>query len=376
MPSILQVSTLRDAMPPLQNQDVPLQLYYDETNNIRRLTLSEVGLNVSETKTFVIAGIALAPGRTLTGWDGLREAMRIQSSATEVKSKHVAPGDYEAALASGKLTLLLTWLLEHDIAIHYSALDVLYWSILDIVESLMPADLLGIAPFHFELKNELHHIVSRAPSAFLALLHGFAYPNVARADVRSFLEELARFMGQYAPDDRNRAATLLKRTVARAGELPGLELPFLHDNEAGELIGDFSLHFLHCVYVFKNASHTFDRETYVEGVLQHLELRDGERRLDYRFTDSKDEIGIQVSDVVTGLLGRHFSYLQALPVARLRERKAAFTAVQRENLQLLRSLIDRSDALSDGLCHTVLPLDTVFKNNLFLHDQDAPAFLG
>ena len=104
-------------------------------------------------------------------------------------------------------------------------------------------------------------------------------------------------------------------------------------------------------------------------------MRDGDRRLDYRFADSKDDIGIQISDVITGLLGRHFSYIQAFSLARLRERKAAFGDQQRENLQLLRLLIDRSDALSDGLFHVVLPLDTVFKNNAFLHDQEVPDFL-
>lgn len=375
MPAILQVRNLRDATRPLRNWNMPLRLYYDETNNIRRLKLSEVGLNAPDAKTFLIGGIALTSDGTLDGWDALRERMRIQASANEVKSKHVAPGDYEAALGSYKLALFLNWLLERNILIRYSALDVLYWSVLDIVESLMLEDSLDVVPYHFELKNELHHIVSREPGAFFSLLHDFAYPNVAREAVAPFLAAVGRFLLQCAPDDRNQWSTRLRRAIERAAHRPELELPFLHDNKEGELISDFSLHFLHCVYMFKNASHTFDRETFVENALETLEMRDGDRRLDYRFADSKDDIGIQISDVITGLLGRHFSYIQAFSLARLRERKAAFGDQQRENLQLLRLLIDRSDALSDGLFHVVLPLDTVFKNNAFLHDQEVPDFL-
>lgn len=354
---------------------MPLDLYYDETNNIRRLTLSEVGLNEPANKTFVLAGIALRPGCTLSGWDRLRDALRIQASAKEVHFQLVAPINYEDALASQKLSVLLRWLQEQDILLHYSALDVLFWSILDIIDSLMPNDPFGIGAYHFQLKAELHHVVCRDPSVFLSLLHGFGYPNVERAKVQEFLGTISRFLAHHAPTDRNHFGPLLKQTIQRAARRPGLELHFLHDNEPGELIKDFSVHFLHSMYVFKNASHTFDRETYVEKVLKQYEVRDGERRLNYRFEDSKNEVGIQLSDVVAGLMGRHFSYLQAHSLRQLRQRKADFSDVQNSNLQLLRSLIDRSDALSDGLFHSVLPLDTILKNNAFLHDQEVPHYM-
>src|SRR5258707_1318583 len=42
----------------LTKADAPYTMYYDETNNIRRLHLRADGLNVPEPKCFVIAGIA------------------------------------------------------------------------------------------------------------------------------------------------------------------------------------------------------------------------------------------------------------------------------------------------------------------------------
>lgn len=373
MPDPLQVDQFHLGVS-LRNWDMPLCMYYDETNNIRRLTLSEKGLSVPDNRIFVIAGIALMPGHTISGWESLRTALRIQPTAGEIKFKHVALSGYEDALASPKLTLFLAWLLDNGILIHYSALDMVYWSIIDIVDSVLGNDF-AMMRFHLELKNELHHAVSCNVPAFMSLLHSFDYPSVERVKVQPFLAAISQFLETHAPTDRNIGTTILKQTMQRAAT-QNLELAFLHDNEPGELIDNLSGHFLHCMCIFKNAEHTFDRETYIERILSNREIRNGDQRLNYHFADSKDEVGIQLSDVVAGLLGRHFSYLQDHSLPLLRERKAAFSETQIKNLHLLRAVIDRSDALSDGLFHAVLPLDTHFKNNAFLHDQGAPPFMG
>lgn len=376
MTSILQVSELRDAISPIHNWDMPLQMYYDETNNIRRLTLTEVGLNAPVNNPFVIAGISTQNGLPVSSEESLRDLLTIQKTANEIKYKHIAHSSYERALESKKLSLLLNWLIQNNVLIHYSVLDVLYWSILDIIESLMPDDPLGINMFHLELKSELYHIVRQSPAEFLTLLHRFGYPNLERSQVSRFLEEVSAFLDAQDVEDRNLATPILKQTIGRAARLKGLELPFLHDNETGKLVDDFSMHFLHCMYLFKNASHTFDRETYVQKALTNIEVRDGDNRLDYQFVDSKEELRIQISDVVAGLIGRHFGFVQVHSLPVLRKKKETFSQVQLDNLILLRSLIDRSDDFSKGLLHTVAPLDTIFKNDAFLHDRNVPDFLG
>lgn len=133
--------------------------------------------------------------------------------------------------------------------------------------------------------------------------------------------------------------------------------------------------FLRSVYVFRNASHTFDRETNIEKVLQSVDVRDGQRRIDYQFVDSKDNVCVQLSDVVAGLIGKHYSYVQSHSIATLNARKAGFSELQKLNLSLLRELIDRTDAVSDGFCHSIIPLDSNIKNNVFLHGHDAPSFI-
>lgn len=375
MPHVMQIDRLRARLVPLRNWDQPVRLYHDETNNIRRLTLGELGLNAPDNRTFAIAGVALQPGREIDGWPQLRRLLQVQPSAPEIKFEHLAKGRYEDALASRKLASFLQWLLDQDIMIHYSAMDPVYWSILDIVESLQADGRLPIHAFHGELKSELHHAAIQDLPGFMALLHGFHYPDVPRDQVPPFLEAVLAFVHGHVPQDRSAATWLLRQALRQAVRLPSLALSFLHDNEPGALIDDFSGRFLHRIYVFKNASHVFDRETFVERVLAPLELREGARRLDYRFADSKAEVGVQLSDVVAGLIGRHFSYLRDHSLSELMRRRDGFTEVQRGSLARLRALIDRSDAFSEGLFHMLLPLDTVFKNNAFLHEQEVPPFM-
>lgn len=372
----IQVNEFRKGIPSLRNWDTEIQMYYDETNNVRRLKLTDVGLNAPADNPFVIAGIATRNGLPESSEEVLRNLLGIQESANEIKYKLLAPGSYEEALGSEKVSALLNWLLESNIFIHYSLLDVLHWSILDIIESLMPDDPLGICGFHLELKSELYYFVRKNPSEFLRLLIRYDYPNLERSHVSQFLEEVLLFINNQNIEDRNVVTPMLKQTIRSASRMKGLELPFLHDEQPRELIKDFSIHFLHCMYLFKNASHTFDRETYVEKILEKTDVRDGTRRLDYKFVDSKDSIGVQLSDVVAGLIGRHFGFISEHPLPVLREKKENFSEAQWQSLDLLRSLIDRSNDFSEGLLHAVAPLETLLKNDAFLHNRAVPDFLG
>lgn len=80
---MIDVNELRKfdiALNELTGADAAYTMYYDETNNIRRLHTRADGLNVSEPKYFVIAGIAYCgPPRELN-IDDLRQRCRIQKT--------------------------------------------------------------------------------------------------------------------------------------------------------------------------------------------------------------------------------------------------------------------------------------------------------
>lgn len=371
---ILQASTFCPPfMPP--GTDHRLQLYYDESNNIRRLTLTERGLNAPADGIFTLAGIGLKPGQVLSGWDSLRMIMGIQASAMEVKFKHIGHPDYLETLKSRKLTAFLGWLLETGVPIHYSVLDVLYWSVVDIVDSLPGEDHLQRMLIADDLKNELYFAARQDQDGFMVLLQGFDYPDVPIDQSRAFVIAVHRFLDQKVPVDRNRAMTQLRRLLREAAAIRGLELPFLHSNAKGELIDGFSRFFIHTICIFSHATHVFDRETMVEKAIEKYDLRDGDRPLDYRFADSKDEVPIQVSDVLAGLIGRHFSFLSQRSAAEIREMISRCSTLQLDNLHSLSKLIDRANDFSPAMLHEILPKDTRFKNAALLDDHPLPHYL-
>ena len=105
----------------IRRADDKFAFFYDETNNIRKLTLTQDGTNVAERKNFVLGGVVLQEGQALPDIASLRVALGMQDNALEIKFKHVASGAFESVLASRKMARFLAWLTERQLAIHYSS---------------------------------------------------------------------------------------------------------------------------------------------------------------------------------------------------------------------------------------------------------------
>jgi hypothetical protein len=121
----------------LSKADETYTFYHDETNNIKKLRLDAQGLNVAEPAIFVLGGIVHSGAPRALDIQPLRDAMRIQASADEIKLKHVAKGEFLELLKSDKLTTFLKWISDSGLVVHYHALDPLYWSPVDIMDSIL-----------------------------------------------------------------------------------------------------------------------------------------------------------------------------------------------------------------------------------------------
>lgn len=351
----------------LRNIDERYSIFYDETNNFRKLRLLNGRINIEKNTNFVIGGIALPFGVSIDSIDDLRSMLRLQSSAQELKIKHIANGDYLSLIASERMSLFLEWVLGKEIYIHYAVLDALYWSLIDIIESLMGEDWFHeFIPYHAQIKTELYDIVIRDLSGFLILLDGFSYPNVDRTRVGEFYSSVLKFVLNTSPKDRNYCTEIL-RWILQQAATSSKEAVFLHENNPGELIGSFSDFFLRTLYVFKNSSHHFDEEKQVAAILKEFCIKDGDKNIEYEFINSQSNVCIQIADVVSGLFGKYFDYVMSNSMERIDADKGRLSSVQTKNLELMRRLVDRSDDESNAFFNMVVPLDTSFKSNVFLH---------
>jgi len=74
----------------LANVDDVYTFYYDESNNIRKLHLTESGLNVGKTSNFVLAGILHKGIEHNANLDSLVKSLQLQKNANELKLRIAA----------------------------------------------------------------------------------------------------------------------------------------------------------------------------------------------------------------------------------------------------------------------------------------------
>jgi hypothetical protein len=362
----LEVSALRADV---RQRNLPLRMFYDETNNIRRLKLTDGAVNVPDLRPFVIGGVCHLADTALPNADELRRLLGLQPSTSELKLKHLGKGDFPSLLGSTRLGAYLTMLLDRGLLVHFSVTDPLYWSLVDIVDSILVDKRIGVSELHTVIKTGLYDAAMKSIDDFLILLNRYSYPDIPHEDVSDFLQALSSLVEHHVPYDHDPGTMLIKRLLRQAARLPNVDLPFLSGNRPGTLIDGFSDFFLSRAYTFSHAQHVFDCEPEVERALDGVRLLDGEHEINYRFADSGGEVGIQLSDVFAGLVGHLFSYSKARTQRELKMEKTAFSVTQRRNLDIIKQLIDGSDEVSDGLFHCVLPISEQIKYVGLVHGE-------
>lgn len=344
--------------------------YHDETNNIQKLRVGEKGLNVARLTVFVVGGLAHeGPPRPLD-IQNLRNALRIQKSADEIKLRHVAKGDFLELMESPRLAEFLRWVSANGLMVHYHDLDPLYWSIVDIIDSILPG--LGDQPlfeYHALLKSDLAAILRAALPDTIALFHRRGYPGLAPDQRRPFLDDVVALLDQHRELLPAQNAHIL-RSVLRAGRrLDRLE--FIEGYPPNLLIEDFTAFYVNRIALFKNSHHILDMEDSIrDRVISLAPVSVGKPATHFRFADSKAEPGIQLADVMVGLIGKMLTYFTHTSEEEVGEARDALADTGRQNANLLRDLIAGAHEANTAFLHHVGSLHDLDKLDRFLMFTD------
>lgn len=357
----------------LYGLDEEYAFFYDETNNIRKFWIREDGFN-ERPKNFVLGGIVYKKSEPLTGFHELIKSLHIQKSAKEIKFNQLAAGSYLGVLNSKKLRTFLAWLIENGVFVHYNNFNILYWSLVDIVDSLWDEpELRQYMPYVLHIKNELFNLANADLDRLVPILKKYRFPNVQRNLSSAFMMEFSDFLESVSKKPNSDISELVIYMVRKAANLT--ELPFIMDNKDNVLIDSFDSQFLRPLYMYPTSSHTFDKETEVQEALGSIQVEYMGQFVEYSFVDSLDCIETQLSDGICGLLGSHFNFLEDHSVEELIDIKQNLNPIQRQTLTLLSKLICISDAQSNGFMHRISPIDSAFKNDYFLHGRSLPDHL-
>lgn len=349
---LYEVNDLRSAIAllPIKHLfDIAVTFYYDETDNVRKYYLKETGTNEQIDKHFVLGGLMQKEGAITLDIKELRAKLRIAKELEEIKSKHIYSGDLLKALDRKGINLFLNWILDKDVYIHYSVINLYYYSLVDIIDSIIDEE---FYLFHMHLKNDLYQIAKMNHNQFNNILYKFNYPNISHDDATNFLVEIREYISQ----NKLETTPYIDLLIEKMEDESISELPFIQDEEDLILLKDLSQFYYYPIYTFINSKHIFDHEKQIEE--NHFNrikfTKNGNILTSFEFKDSKDDSMIQLSDCMVGLVSRLYKFLDEFDGS-LSSLEQQLNDRQKNNLKTLCKIIKKSVDYNETIVHMIIP---------------------
>ena len=114
--------------------------------------------------------------------------------------------------------------------------------------------------------------------------------------------------------------------------------------------------------------HHFDEELSIQSkVDEALTILHKEDTVNYEFVNSKNNTMIQISDLVAGLLGKMFTFINSMPINTMVKTVNNLSNVQLDNCLAIQNLRLKSDLKNKGLIHSIAPIGIGDKLNYFFN---------
>tara|TARA_B100000378_G_scaffold163916_1_gene132006 strand:+ start:2120 stop:3238 length:1119 start_codon:yes stop_codon:yes gene_type:complete len=362
---INEIRESQKSLAPHINFDEKCNFFYDESNNPRKLYTRETDFNTSITGSFVLGGVV--DNGSVFNFKELWSSLQLQKNVKELKFKHLVSGDFISCLKSRKLNTFLKFINDEDILVHLSCINLLYYSIVDIVDSALMnhKELFELGPqFIAELKDTMHQILRENLDETRALFFKFNYPNLNPKDIPEFIREIIVIVNYENGNIKNqKSLKTLKEMLSFSGDKQ--KMPFLGGEKNNVLIEEFYQFYIKQVYMFKNSKHIFDNEDTIQKTVGTFNLINGKRTLkNYTFKDSKTEIMIQLSDVIVGLTSKYHSFINNHSEELILSEFEKLNDLQKSNLQLYVKIISKSDKYNPGFFHHITGLTELSRMNV------------
>lgn len=352
----LSVNELRMVIELFPNKelfDIEGSFYYDETDNVRKYYLKETGVNEQIDRHFVLGGVYCKKDEELPDIEELKVKLNISNDSKEIKSKQLYRGDFLKVLDDKHIHLFLEWISQCQLYVHYTVVNLYYYSLVDIVDSLITNER-SMIYWADIMKNALYHVAKRNYTAFNDILYRYNYPNLKSDDIRNFLVEIRDFIAMHKMDGDLSLPLLLDLMKDENID----KLPFIQDEKDRIFLNDLSQFYYYPIYCFWNAIHIFDHEDEIEK--KHFGnvvfKKDDVLLNSYEFKDSKDEPMIQISDCIVGLICRFYKFLDEFD-GNVDAFDGQLNEAQRKNLKTLCNIIKKTVDFNEALVHMIVPID-------------------
>lgn len=319
-------------------------IYCDESNNpVKFRFKNSIGdTNASWYDDFILAGVVV--DNIKFNINELFDDFELQESIKDVKLRHIAKykGDDPKRIwdifKSEKIRILFSKLIETDgIYIHWMALSLWYFSLVDLVDSCIEIPFISD-----QIKNALYeHAIN--DTVFFPILSKYNYPNIKNESIKDFCSEIINWIdGINAKDSEEEFCFECLRQGIKSSRRNG-QLIFLHDNVDGLLIDNFVSNYATRISAFPNSNLLFDECGIVqENIKEYVDVICTEKVPKFSFCSSTDNRFIQLSDFISGITGALMAYINTHDEHEIMVDVDNLSSIQCDNLRLFMKLRDKS----------------------------------
>lgn len=348
------------------NNQTKYVFYYDESNNCRKFWVddSKQQFNTDHTADFVLAGLVRKEEEKVeASLETFRKPLKLQANVEEIKFKKLyAKGDFLQCVNERRLFETLSWIDKSPFYIHYTNVNNLFYTLVEIFDSIVEPDEISEFGYdYFKMKSVFYYMFKGKADALQILMFKYKYPNIRREDVEAFCNDLLFLLGSRR--EMKEEEKFLAGMLARAAESD--ELVFLHDNDDYVMQENYAEFYADPIRKYQMSRHIFDEETTVQDIVKK-QIAMGENMADnFKFVKSETDIFVQLSDVVAGILGKLFKYINSTSVNQRRRDVEGLSKLQVENILLIDKLRMEADRENPRFLCSIGPWDGIGILNRF-----------
>lgn len=347
--------------------DEKFYFYYDESNNCRKFWIKpadESGkFNTDVNLDFVLAGVACEESRIEVDFENLKRILKLQKNTIEIKFKtQFSIGNFLDCMKNKRVTSMLEWIDTNNLYIHYSHVNNLYYTLVEIIDSITSPEEIDEYKFdYFSVKNTFYKMLAGKEISLQKLMYKYCYPNIKSEDIEQFCNSLLKlFEIKYRQTTEEKFITGLIKRAAKSDELI-----FVQNNEDYIMQENYVEFYVNPIRTYQNSEHIFDEEQEIQEAFNKYRFtKNGVEINNFKFVDSKTDALVQVSDVMAGILGKMFSYINVSDLRKIRQDVNALNDIQATNILLLNKLRAKSDMKNRGFLHSITAQCEIDKLNM------------
>jgi len=338
--------------------DAAYTFFYDETNNVRKFHVKKGTFNADPTANFVLGGFILI-GERPAKFDFFAGTGLEDQGLPEIKFTHIAWGNFETCLKSKRLNAFFINASKFNLLFHLAGLNLFYYSLVDIVDSALLGS--NSDQFHLSpgLKDCLYVACKQNITQVVQVFYQYGYPAIRSEELKNFVTEILAILEPLKGHGKFglciQTLMMFLKSAAKNNSLPFIESSEEENQEYAHVLIDSMLaSYQRPVYMFPNSHHYFDNESEIVEKINNNPLHhEGKELTNYTFADSTSDVLIQASDIIVGLTGKFYKFLNERSQDEIKDAVTNMNAIQLDNLDYFLGWIERSIQINPGLINYV-----------------------